>query len=117
MSALSMMRNTCAIKSKSHTLDSAGGLSATIATSVSSTRVMLDVTGSENYGAHGETAQLAGQAYFPYGTTIDNGDHFTMADGPHSGITFAVQSVPTDEVGRNSHICVEVSSVLGGSNR
>ncbi len=117
MSALSMMRNLCSIKSKSHSLDTAGGLAATVVTSVTSTRVMLDVTGSENYGAHGETAQLAGQAYFPYGTTLDNGDHFTMSDGPHSGLTFAVQSIPTDDVGRGTHLCVEVTSVMGGSNR
>lgn len=117
MSASSMMRNLCTIKSKSHSLDTAGGLAATVVTSVTSSQVMLDVTGSENYGAHGETAQLAGQAYFPYGTTIDNGDHFTMSDGPHSGLTFAVQSVPTDEVGRGTHLVCEVSSVLGSSNR
>lgn len=117
MAAIDLMRNLCSIKSKSHSLDTAGGLAATVVTSVTSSRVMLDVTGSENYGAHGETAQLSGQAYFPYGTTLDNGDHFTMSDGQHSGITFAVQSVPTDEVGRQTHLVCEVASVLGSSNR
>lgn len=117
MSALSMMRDTCTVSSRTDATDSAGGPSPTVATSISSVRVMLDVTSSESFQGGRETPVLAGQAYFPFGTSIDSGDYFTMNSGQHSGLVFAVLSVPTDDVGRGSHLVCEVESKTGSANR
>lgn len=114
MSALSMMRDTCVLVSKTVSLDTAGGPSIISATGTTTYPCMVDVTSDESMEGGRESPVLRGQIYLPFGTPVTSNHVINVSSGLHSGRSFAVNGTPVDDVGRRSHLVCEVTSNLDG---